>query len=62
MKNFDPTGLQGIPVSKEVMLRIFSSLPLDAVLVGGQALVFWVEHFKIDPMAGQNEDVAFVRR
>ncbi len=62
MKNFDLTGLQEIPVSKEVMLRIFSSLPPDAVLVGGQALVFWVEHFKIDPMAGQHEDVAFVSR
>ncbi|MFZ2333386.1 MAG: hypothetical protein WAW35_00590 [Sideroxyarcus sp.] len=31
MKNFDLTGLQEIPVSKEVMLRIFSSLPLDAI-------------------------------
>jgi hypothetical protein len=62
MKNFDLSGLQEIPVSKEVMLRLFSSLPPDAVLVGGQALVFWVEHFKIDPMAGQDEDVAFVSR
>lgn len=48
MKSFDISKLQEIPISKEVLQLILSNAPSDAVLVGGQALVFWLEHFNID--------------
>ena len=62
MKNFNPSGLQEIPISKEVMLKLFSGIPSDAILVGGQALAYWVEHFKIDPIQGCLEGEEYVSR
>jgi hypothetical protein len=62
MKSFNPSGMQEIPISKEVMLKLFAGIPSDAILVGGQALAYWVEHFKIDPIQGCPEGEEYVSR
>jgi hypothetical protein len=54
--------MQEIPISKEVMLKLLAGIPSDAILVGGQALAYWVEHFKIDPIQGCPEGEEFVSR
>ncbi len=53
--------LQEVPISKEVMNDLLASIPSDVVLVGGQALAFWVEHFNINPVVNDDDEV-FVSR
>ncbi len=60
MKNFDPSGLTEVPVSKEVVYQLLSNIPPELILVGGQALAFWLEHYQIDPTPKSSEDVAYV--
>lgn len=59
MKNSDLTGLQEIPITPEAMQLLLANIPKDMILVGGQALAFWLEHFGIDPMLGRH-DSAFI--
>lgn len=59
--SIDLRNLQEVPISKEVMISLLTSLPADVVLVGGQALAFWIEHFKINPVLDENDE-AFVSR
>lgn len=49
-----------IPISRELMEQILANVPTDTILVGGQALAFWIEHFNIDPRTNNYEDEAYV--
>lgn len=62
MKSSEPIGLAEVPISKEVVLQLLSQIPQDIVLVGGQALAFWVEHYEIDPTPQSSDDEAYVSR
>ena len=62
MKSFNLSGMQKIPISKDVMLKLFAGVPSDAILVGGQALAYWIENFDIDPIQGCSEGEEYVSR
>jgi hypothetical protein len=62
MKSSEPAGLTEVPISKEVVLQLLSHIPGDLILVGGQALAFWVEHYSIDATPPTGEDEAYVSR
>lgn len=47
MKSSEPAGLTEVPISKKVVLQLLSHIPSDLILVGGQALAFWVEHSQL---------------
>jgi hypothetical protein len=36
MKSSDPVGLTEFPISKEVVFQLFSHIPSDLILFGGQ--------------------------
>lgn len=60
MKHSEPAGLTEVPISKVVVLQLLSHIPSDLILVGGQALAFWVEHYSIDATPPADEDEAYV--
>lgn len=61
MKNSEAiVGLTEVPITKEVVLKLLSNIPRDLVLVGGQALAFWVEHYSIDAAPAGKADEAYV--
>lgn len=62
MKSSEPAGLTEVPISKEVVLQLLSHIPSDLILVGGQALAFWVEHYSIDATPPTDDDEAYVSR
>lgn len=48
------------PISLELMEKVLANTPPDAILVGGQALAFWINHFNIDPITNNYECEAYV--
>jgi len=38
---------QEAPISKELLQQVLASLTSESVLIGGQALAFWVNHYKV---------------
>lgn len=62
MKNSEHAGLTEVPISKEVVHQLLSRIPPDLILVGGQALAFWIEHYSIDATPPSGEDAAYVSR
>lgn len=38
---------QEAPISKELLQQVLASLSSESVLIGGQALAFWVNHYKV---------------
>ncbi len=60
MKNSEPAGLTEVPISKDIVLKLLSHIPRDLVLVGGQALAFWLDHYSIEPTSPGSEDEAYV--
>jgi hypothetical protein len=62
MKSSEPVGLTEVPITREVVLQLLSHIPRDLILVGGQALAFWIEHYGIDATPATEEDVAYVSR
>jgi len=62
MKNSDLSGLSEVPISKEVVHQLLSRIPQDLILVGGQALAFWIDHYLIDAALPSGEDEAYVSR
>lgn len=59
--SIDLNDFQEIPISKEVMNDLLTNIPSDVILVGGQALAFWVEHFKVNPNVDETDE-AFISR
>jgi hypothetical protein len=62
MKNSDISGFSEIPISKEVVNKLLSHIPQDLILVGGQALAFWIEHYSIDATLSFSEKEPYVSR
>ena len=60
MRSFEPTGLTEVPISREVVLQLLSHIPQDLILVGGQALAFWIEQYQVNPFPQSSKDEAFV--
>lgn len=38
---------QEAPISRELLQQVLASLSSESVLIGGQALAFWVNHYKV---------------
>ena len=62
MKNSDLSGLSEVPISQEIVRQLLSRIPQDLILVGGQALAFWIDHYAIDTTPPSGEDEAYVSR
>ena len=62
MKNSDLSGLSEVPISKEVVHKLLSHIPQDLVLVGGQALAFWIDHYSIKVTLPSTDDEPYVSR
>jgi hypothetical protein len=60
MKTSELAGLIEVPISTEVVQHLLAQIPQDIVLVGGQALAFWVEHYQIDSSPRSSEDEVYV--
>ncbi|MDP2759899.1 MAG: hypothetical protein Q8O64_05765 [Sideroxyarcus sp.] len=46
--SFDESKLKEIPVDRDVLRKLLGALPPHMIMVGGQALAFWVEHYGIN--------------
>jgi hypothetical protein len=62
MKNSDLSGLSEVPISKAVVTKLLAHIPQDLILVGGQALAFWIDHYSINTSPLPDEDEAYVSR
>lgn len=52
--NFDESKLSETYITDDVLVKLLAALPSHMILVGGQALAFWVERFGVD--AGSTAD------
>jgi len=62
MKNSDLSGFSEVPISKEVVHKLLSHIPQDLILVGGQALAFWIDHYSINVNPASGEDEPYVSK
>ena len=54
---------QEVPISEELLKKVLASLSEDSVLVGGQALAYWVSYYGVQlpsQMSGAISDDTYI--